>query len=59
MARDFNHIVQWDILFHRKVMVSHLLDEYITLTVASILADQTPATKSRPFESIGSDDSAA
>ena len=26
MARGFNHIVQWDILFHRRMMVSHLLD---------------------------------
>ena len=40
MAKDFNHIVQWDILFHRKIMISHLLDEAIRLTVASILPDR-------------------
>ena len=44
MARDFNHIVQWDILFHRRIMISHLLDEAIRLSVGSILQDKTPAS---------------
>ena len=44
MARDFNHLVQWDILFHRRIMISHLLDEAIRLSVGSILADKTPAS---------------
>ena len=37
LATDFNRIVQWDILFHRKLMVSHLLDEAIRWTAGSIL----------------------
>jgi len=37
MARDFNEIVQWDILFHRKQMISHLLDEAIRWRVAALL----------------------
>ena len=40
MARDFNEIVQWDILFHRKTMISHLLDEATRWTVASLLASK-------------------
>ena len=40
LATDFNMIVQWDILFHRRIMISHLLDEAIRLTVASILSDR-------------------
>ena len=31
-------------MFHRKIMVSHLLDEAIRFTVASILPDKTPAS---------------
>ena len=37
LATDFNQVVQWDILFHRKIMVSHLLDEAIRRTAGSIL----------------------
>ena len=44
MVRDFNHIVQWDILFHRRIMISHLLDEAIRLSVGSILPDKTTAS---------------
>ena len=44
LATDFNMIVQWDILFHRKIMISHLLDEAIRLTVASILPDKSAAS---------------
>ena len=42
MATDFNQLVQWDILFHKKIMISHLLDEAIRWTEASILKDKTP-----------------
>ena len=41
MARDFNHLVQWDIMFHRRAMISHLLDEAIRWTVGSVLADRS------------------
>ena len=41
LATDFNHVVQWDILFHRKLMVSHLLDEAIRWTAGSILKGKT------------------
>ena len=37
LATDFNQAVQWDILFHRKIMVSHFLDEAIRCTAGSIL----------------------
>ena len=37
LATDFNQVVQWDIPFHRKLMVSHLLDEAIRWTAGSIL----------------------
>ena len=41
MAQDFNHIVQWDILFHRNIMVSHLLDVPIRWTVGEVLASKS------------------
>ena len=41
MARDFNHIVQWDMLFHRKVMVSHLVDEAIRWTSCEVLPSRS------------------
>ena len=41
MAQDFNQIVQWDILFHRKIMVSHLLDETIGWTVGEMMASKS------------------
>ena len=37
LATDFNQVVQWDILFHRKLMVSQLLDEAIRWTAGSVL----------------------
>ena len=44
MARDFNDIVQWDILFVRRYVISHLLDEAIRWTVAAPMADKTPVS---------------
>ena len=41
MARDFSQIVQWDILFHRKIMTSHFLDEAIRWTVGEILPSRS------------------
>ena len=32
LAQAFNEIVQWDILFHRDIMISHLIDEAIRWT---------------------------
>ena len=37
LAHDFNQVVQWDILFHLKVMISHFLDEAIRWTAGSLL----------------------
>ena len=37
LASMFNEVVQWDILFHRDVLISHLLDEAIRYGVASVL----------------------
>ena len=44
LSRDFNDIVQWDILFVRKFVISHLLDEAIRWTVATLIADKTPSS---------------
>lgn len=41
LATDFNQVVQWDILFHRKFMVCHLLVEAIRWTAGSILKGKT------------------
>ena len=41
-GNGFNHIVQWDNLFHNHIMTSHLLDETIRWAEASILKDKTP-----------------
>ena len=41
MAKDFNDIVQWDILFHRNDMVSHLVDEAIRWTSAEVLPSKS------------------
>ncbi len=41
LATGFNLMVQWDILFHRLDMISHLLDEAIRWTVANHLPDKT------------------
>jgi len=40
LSTAFNEIVQWDILFHKKVMVSHLIDEAIWWTTTAVLADR-------------------
>ena len=40
-ATDFNQLVQWDILFHRKLMVSQLLDEAIRWSAGSLLKGKT------------------
>ena len=40
MARDFNDIVQWDILFVRRYLISHLLDEAIRWTAAVTMPDK-------------------
>lgn len=37
LAHDFNQVVRWDILFHWRLMISHLLDEAIWWTAGSIL----------------------
>jgi len=44
MARDFKNIVQWDLLFVRKFVISHLLDEAIRWTVATSISDKTPTS---------------
>ena len=41
LAKAFNHIVQWDILFHRRIMISHCIDEAIRWSAGSILPDRT------------------
>ena len=41
MARDFNEIVQWDILFHKKRMVFHFIDEAIRGSVGEPLASKS------------------
>ena len=40
LAKDFNHVVQWDILFHRRFMISHCIDEAIRWSAGSILPDR-------------------
>ena len=42
LARYFNDIVQWDILFVRRYIISHLLDEAIRWTAAVPMSDKTP-----------------
>ena len=44
LARDFNDIVQWDICFVRRYVVSHLLDEAIRWTAAVPMPDKTLAS---------------
>ena len=38
MATSFNDTVQWDILFYKQYMISHLLDEAVRWSAGSILA---------------------
>ena len=40
LAKSFNHVIQWDILFHRRVMISHCIDEAIRWSAGSILPDR-------------------
>ena len=37
LATAFNEVVQWDILFHRRLMISHMMDECIRWAAGSIL----------------------
>ena len=41
LAKAFNHVIQWGILFHRKVMISHCIDEAIRWSAGSILPDRS------------------
>ena len=41
LAKAFNHVIQWDILFHRRIMISHCIDEAIRWSAGSILPDRT------------------
>ena len=41
LAQAFNEIVQWDILFHRRHMISHLIDEAIRFSAGGLLASKT------------------
>ena len=36
--------MQWDILFYKKTMISHIIDEAIRLTAASALTDKAALT---------------
>ena len=38
LATSFNEMVQWDILFYKQYMISHLLDEAVRWSAGSILA---------------------
>ena len=40
LATAFNEFVQWDILFHRRLMISHMMDECIRWAAGSILASK-------------------
>ena len=57
LATEFNKAVQWDILFYKDVMISHIIDEAIRFTVASILPDKrirVPSLAFEPSAAIGS-----
>jgi len=41
LAKAFNQVIQWDILFHRRIMISHCIDEAIRWSAGSILPDRT------------------
>ena len=41
LAESFNRVIQWDILFHKRVMISHCIDEAIRWSAGSILPDKT------------------
>ena len=40
LATAFNEVVQWDILFHKRFMVNHLMDECIRWAAGSIIASK-------------------
>ena len=40
LAKAINHVTQKDILFHRRIMISHCIDEAIRWSVGSILPDR-------------------
>ena len=40
LSTSFNDTVQWDILFYRKHMISHLLDEAVRWSAGSVLANK-------------------
>ena len=40
LATAFNEVVQWDIVLHRRLMISHLMDECIRWAVGSVLASK-------------------
>ena len=42
LATDFKQVVQWDISFHRKLMVTHSPDKAARWTAGSILMGMTP-----------------
>ena len=44
LARDFNDIVQWDILCARRYIISHLVDEAIRWIAAVPMPDKTPTS---------------
>ena len=44
LAEHFNHLVQWDFLFHRDKVISHLIDEAIRWTVATCVEDREATT---------------
>ena len=44
LAEDFNRVIQWDILFHRRIMVSHCIDEAIRWSAGSIIPDRQSQT---------------
>ena len=40
LATSFNDTVQWDILFYKQHMISHLLDEAVRFGAGSVLASK-------------------
>ena len=40
LAKAFNQVIQWDILYHRRIMISHCIDEAIPWSAGSILPDR-------------------
>ena len=44
MAQSFNELVQWDILFHRDLAISHMVDEATRWCTASVLPSKSAAS---------------